>query len=110
MLPGFVKLNSYLQQVESCKASLNLIHKELLIPEKIKLNNQSNQITIRKKLGDISLQDINFSFEKKQILKNFNLEIKNSVLGISGESGTGKSTLINILLGLLGTQKWKKFY
>ena len=108
LLPGFVKLNSYLQQVESCKASLNLIHKELLIPEKIKLNNQSNQITIRKKLGDISLQDINFSFGEKQILKNFNLEIKkNSVLGISGESGTGKSTLINILLGLLEPKSGK---
>ena len=46
--------------------------------------------------------------EKKQILKNFNLEIKkNSVLGISGESGTGKSTLINILLGLLEPKSGK---
>ena len=30
LLPGFVKLNGYLQQVESYKPSLNLIHKELL--------------------------------------------------------------------------------
>lgn len=109
LLPGFVKLNTYLQQVESCRASLNLIHKELLIPEKkIKLNNQSTQKSIRRELGDISLQNINFSFGEKQILKNFNLEIKkNSILGISGESGTGKSTLINILLGLLEPKSGK---
>ena len=29
LLPGFVKLNSYLQQIESYKPSLNLIYEEL---------------------------------------------------------------------------------
>ena len=33
LLPGFVKLNGFLQQVESYKPSLNLIHKELLVPD-----------------------------------------------------------------------------
>ena len=44
-----------------------------------------------------------FSYEnEKNILENINLEIKkNDFVGIIGNSGSGKSTFINLLLGLL---------
>ena len=61
-------------------------------------------------LGDITCQNINYSYGKKIIFENLNLKInKNSIFGISGESGSGKSTLINILLGLLKPDKGKSF-
>ena len=50
----------------------------------------------------IELKDINFSYKDNNILKNLNLEIqKNSVIAIQGSSGTGKTTFLNILTGLL---------
>ena len=51
----------------------------------------------------IILKNLNFRFEKskKNTLTNINLEIKKgSYVGISGESGAGKTTLMNLLLGL----------
>jgi ABC-type bacteriocin/lantibiotic exporter with double-glycine peptidase domain len=56
----------------------------------------------------IELKNIHFKYEnsKKDILKNINLKIdKNDILGISGGSGTGKTTLVNLLLGLLEPNK-----
>ena len=113
LLPGFVKLNGYLQLVESNKASLNLIYKELKAKEKeFRINNDNDKDRENNldkfTLGDITFQDISFSFGEKMIFKDFNLEIKkNSILGITGKSGSGKSTLINLLLGLLEPKKGK---
>jgi len=51
----------------------------------------------------IELQDISFSYKKSNFsLRNINLTVSNNTLiGITGTSGSGKSTFINILLGLL---------
>lgn len=115
LLPGFVKLNGYLQQIESYRPSLNLIHKELLDFDQefiINKNDKNIDYTNEKpNLGNISFQNISFSFDEKKIFHNFNLEIeKNYILGVFGESGSGKSTLINILLGLLKPKKGKILY
>ena len=57
----------------------------------------------RLKIENIKIQDLVFSYEnEKNILENINLEIKkNDFVGIIGNSGSGKSTFINLLLGLL---------
>ena len=48
------------------------------------------------------LKDIDFKFDQKQILNKVNLEIRpGDKVGIIGETGSGKSTLVNIILGLL---------
>lgn len=52
----------------------------------------------------IELKKIYFKYpsSKKNILKNINLKIKkNSFIAFVGESGAGKSTIIDIILGLL---------
>lgn len=58
---------------------------------------------------DISLQNVSFSYtdtDDKFILKNVNLEIPHgSKICITGPSGTGKSTLIHLLLGTIKAQK-----
>ena len=55
----------------------------------------------------INLEDVTFSYDaNKKILENIDLQInKNEFLGIIGESGTGKSTLLNLILGLLQPNK-----
>lgn len=57
----------------------------------------------------IRLENITKSYNGKYIFNNFNLEIsKGDFLGIRGESGTGKSTLLNII-GLLENCEGKIF-
>jgi ABC-type multidrug transport system fused ATPase/permease subunit len=55
----------------------------------------------------ISFKDISFAYEKKEyILENVNLEIKKgSKIGILGKTGEGKSTFLDLLMGLLEPAK-----
>jgi subfamily B ATP-binding cassette protein MsbA len=53
----------------------------------------------------IELRNVNFSYGAKQILFDVNLAIqKNKSIGIVGESGAGKTTLFDIITGLLAPQ------
>lgn len=56
----------------------------------------------------IELREIYFKYEnrKEYIFNNLNISIKKGeIVGILGESGTGKTTFINLLLGLLTPNK-----
>lgn len=53
-------------------------------------------------LGDIEFKDVNFHYaEGIPVLKNFSMRVKpGEWVGLAGFSGSGKTTAINILLGL----------
>lgn len=55
--------------------------------------------TIRPTSSKITVKNVDFSYDKKKILNNINLEIKpKSTLAIVGGSGSGKTTLCNLLI------------
>ena len=57
------------------------------------------------------MKNLSFSYEntKKQILENINLELnKNEFIGLIGNTGSGKTTLVDILLGFLKPTNGKK--
>ena len=50
----------------------------------------------------LRLEKLHFSFGKKIILENLNLELSNGqILGLLGPNGAGKSTIFNIIIGLI---------
>lgn len=50
----------------------------------------------------IKIKNLNQSYDKKQILKNINLEIpKNKITALVGANGAGKSTLLNVVARLI---------
>ena len=57
----------------------------------------------------ISLEEVSFGYnEEKTILKNIDFTIKKgSFIGIRGESGQGKSTLVNVIMGILNPTRGK---
>lgn len=57
--------------------------------------------------GDIEIQNLTFNYENSNVpsLKNINLKIpKGSTLGIIGRTGSGKTTLVNLLLRLYNVE------
>ena len=55
-----------------------------------------------KKKNPVSARKINFSYDKKKILRNFSFTARTSqIIAIVGRSGEGKSTFLNILSGSL---------
>ena len=54
----------------------------------------------------LAVKDINMSFEKRKILENLTFEInKGEIVGMLGPNGVGKSTIINIICGLINPDK-----
>ena len=93
---NFITLKSRLYQVAEVVDSLNqnLIKEEkekLIIEKKIDLKNL------------ISFNNVSFSYDKKNyILKDISFQIKKgSRVGIIGQTGEGKSTFLDLLMGLL---------
>jgi ATP-binding cassette subfamily B protein len=63
-------------------------------------------------LGEIELKNLSFSYDStdKIVLQNINLKIpKGYTLGIIGKTGSGKTTLVNLLLKLYASPQEKIF-
>ena len=54
----------------------------------------------------ISIQNINFKYEEENVLKNFSLQIpKGKTVALVGQSGSGKSTIANLLTRFYDVQE-----
>ena len=60
----------------------------------------------------LSFNSVSFSYSaNKNIFNKLNLEFnKNRIYGISGTSGTGKTTFVNLACGLLSPSNGKIYY
>lgn len=59
---------------------------------------KEDALQLDKVQGVIEFKDVFFKYEDKMILTNFNLKInKNEVVAVVGESGAGKTTLVNLI-------------
>lgn len=49
----------------------------------------------------LELQNLSKSFGKNQVLKGVNLKVRRgSVMGLMGENGAGKSTMMKVIFGI----------
>ncbi len=98
-IPSMHKILFFHYNVKYFKPIFNEFINEIEIQNKIEYHDEKF-----KKLNKISFKDISFKYEdhKDYILNNLNIEIKhNSSLGIFGKSGSGKTTFLDILSGLV---------
>jgi subfamily B ATP-binding cassette protein MsbA len=70
-----------------------------IIDRQPEIADKSNAVDLAAVDGVIEFENVYFRYEEKMILKNMTLKInKNEVVAIVGESGVGKTTLINLIL------------
>ena len=87
------------------QSGIDLVYKDIDKFSKIKIDDKNlNKIEYEEDFNEIKLENISFKYpiSDKFIFKNLNFTLKNNdCIGIIGETGSGKTTLIDILLGLL---------
>ena len=98
--PSFSRIINSINNIKLNYPSIKLINRELDIIIKKKDNVKNNIIKFK---NNIKFKTVKFKYnlsEKKNLKYNFSLK-KNHTYVIYGSSGSGKSTFIKILLGLL---------
>ena len=87
---------SYGKNIQSYNVALDRIN------ELINLSSEPNGNKILDTIDHISLRNINIQFPETKLLNNFSYEFnKGNIYLITGPNGVGKSTLIDVILGLL---------
>jgi subfamily B ATP-binding cassette protein MsbA len=69
-----------------------------IIEEPVAIKNANNAIDINSFDKSITLNNINFKYEEKNVINSINLEIsKGKSIALVGASGSGKSTLVDLI-------------
>lgn len=102
ILPAFSRIVMSVNSLKFSMSTTDLLYKEFTQKDgSFDLNFKKNETVFK---DHIELDQISFSYNnsKKIIIKEINLLLKkNNIYGISGESGSGKSTILDIIMGLL---------
>jgi ABC-type multidrug transport system fused ATPase/permease subunit len=105
LLPSLNRIIGLRLSLKSHQNTINYFYNYYESNNKTKVNYDSRSYKnfITKKLISLELKNVYYSFNKsKNILKNINLKIKkNQILGLYGGSGVGKTTLVNVITGLI---------
>lgn len=104
IIPSYSKISAALQNVKFNSVVLDIIYQKLR-----ELKIEKPQINRLCKFDDkIKFNNLSFKYEQgdKNVLDNVNFEIKKGeIVGFIGVSGSGKSTIIDLLNGLLQPTK-----
>lgn len=111
LVPSINKIFVSYQQIKFGKPSVPKIMEYYSLKKNnlnIETSNNYKELDFQK---TINLNNINFNYDNRDnLFKDLNLTInKNEITGIYGESGSGKSTIINILTGLIRPTEGKIF-
>lgn len=106
LLPSFNRIANYFSVILFNKASLNAVYKDLKEIEKLQETYESHEenekgISIH---HSISVRNLSFAYPEMDhnVLEKVNLEIiKNQSVAFIGPSGAGKTTMADIILGVL---------
>lgn len=116
LLPSVGKINAYVNSIMYCLPALDLIYEDLkaiedFVPEENPQEEQEEQ-QVWHLQKEIQVNGIFYAYEgmDESVLQNVTFTIrKGETIALIGSSGAGKTTLADVLLGLLIPQKGKIF-
>jgi ABC-type multidrug transport system fused ATPase/permease subunit len=91
--------------LKAIKSSINSLYNDLNNYKRTEKHPVKNSLKLNK---EIQLKNISYNYpnSSKTVLKNINLNIQAfQTIGIVGETGSGKSTMVDIILGLIKPQE-----
>ena len=99
---AYSNLISVKKQIPSVKQIISILEMENIKLRDVNLLNYENKRYCFKEKIEINNLSFSYKNSEKKVLNNINLVLnKGDHLGIIGESGSGKSTFIDLLLGIL---------
>lgn len=111
LFPSFSSLSINLVALKINKPSTILVSQQIKEFEKLNLSNnfKNNNKSFNIDLKNINFKDVDFFYNKdKNIISSLNLQLKSkNFIGITGSSGSGKTTFLNLLIGLIDPNKGK---
>jgi ABC-type bacteriocin/lantibiotic exporter with double-glycine peptidase domain len=96
IIPGIVKIINAAGQMKAYDFSIYDLQTFIRKAKKEDQNKQAEAIQT------LQLRNLNFRYNDHEVLKDFSLSVKKGdFIGITGKSGKGKTTILNLLLGFL---------
>lgn len=105
LIPASTRIMSSFQRIKTYSPPLILLFNEF---KKTKTNILlKNKVNV--KISKIKLKNITIKYNSQRpVLKNISIEFeKNKIIGLIGESGSGKSSLMNVICGLIPVSSGK---
>jgi ABC-type multidrug transport system fused ATPase/permease subunit len=103
LLPSLNRLIQAIGAIRCSFSSINKVHQELKNVQAFEINDLEKEASLELAFKSfLTLKNICFFYGKKKILNNISITIeKGKRIAFVGESGAGKTTIIDIILGLL---------
>jgi ABC-type multidrug transport system fused ATPase/permease subunit len=105
IIPSFNRIMSSIQTIKYNMVAIDLLYIEFSKFEDLNLNIENHVVDFN---NEISINDVVFTYPNNVIPSLLNISIKikkGSSIGLMGKSGSGKSTIADVLIGLLTPDK-----
>ena len=107
ILPSLSRMMNGLQLIKFYKPSINIIYDESHKFGQRRLSSTDRKMKFQ---NNILIRNLSFSYQSQSVktINDISFKInKGEIIGICGKSGSGKSTFINVFLGLLNSTDGK---